>query len=162
MNDHVIFDISQKGYDWFPICIGLLFIIGAAIGMLSPQSRKTLQIVPALLLLFGVLLSLGMFLFQYTNHQRYQAILDHGQYSVVEGTAERFHPMSKAGHGNETFTINGVSFSYSDFSVTPAFNTTSVYGGPIHEGMYLKIYYTKSIEFAGDYAILRIEARKQN
>ena len=162
MNHHVIFDISQKGYDWLPICIGLLFIIGGAIGMLSPQSRKTLYIVPALLLLFGVLVSLSLFLFQYTNHQRYQAILDHGQYSVVQGTIDRFHPMAKTGHGNETFSIDGVTFSYSDFSVTPAFNNTSAYGGPLHEGMYVKIYYTKSIEFAGDHAILRIEASNQN
>ena len=53
------------------------------------------------------------------------------QYSVVEGIVENFKPMPYEGHENETFTVNGIRFEYSDYAVSPAFNQTSSHGGPI-------------------------------
>jgi hypothetical protein len=65
-----------------------------------------------------------------------------GDCEIVEGTVERFHPMPHHGRSLESFTVNGVHFSYSDFDVSkPGFNHTESHGGPIHSGMHVRIHY---------------------
>jgi len=45
-----------------------------------------------------------------------------GDYSIAEGAVANFHPMPYSGHQNETFSVSGVEFSYSDYVVLPCFN----------------------------------------
>ena len=45
------------------------------------------------------------------------------------------------GHANERFTVQGVSFSYSDYTMTSAFKNTSSHGGPIRSGLYVRVHY---------------------
>ncbi len=161
MNNQVIFDISQKGYDWFPVIIGLFFVLVGITGLKSNIIPQTGRASPKVAIIVGIIVSVGSFLFQFSNRQAYVTILRNGQASVVEGEIESFHPMPKEGHDSETFTVHGVSFAYSDFSVTPAFNNTSSHGGPLKGGMFVKVYYTTSREFSGEYAILRIERLPQ-
>jgi hypothetical protein len=47
--------------------------------------------------------------------------------------------MPKSGHKMESFTVNGVKFEYSDFVVTPGFNNATSHGGPIREGLPVRI-----------------------
>jgi hypothetical protein len=50
----------------------------------------------------------------------------------------------------ERFTVNGVEFSQSDYVVTCGFNDTASHGGPIREGLQVRIHYV-------DNAILKLE-----
>ena len=65
--------------------------------------------------------------------------LAEGSCQIVEGTVENFHPMPKSGHDTERFDVDGVHFSYSDFIVSPGFNNTASHGGPIREGLQVRI-----------------------
>lgn len=65
-----------------------------------------------------------------------------GQYSTVEGIVTNFHPMPYSGHQDESFSVNGVQFSYSDFVLVPCFNNAASHGGPIHEGLRVRIAYS--------------------
>ena len=71
-----------------------------------------------------------------------------GQYEVVDGYVENFVPMPYEGHSNESFEINGVEFSYSDYEIQPGYNNTKSHGGVIvGNGQHLKIgyiYYNKT------------------
>ena len=50
--------------------------------------------------------------------------------------------MPYGGHKQESFDINGVSFSYSDFSVQPGYHNAKSHGGVITgNGQHLKIGY---------------------
>ncbi len=40
---------------------------------------------------------------------------------------------------SERFTVCGAAFSYSDYAVTAGFNNTSSHGGPIREGIWVRI-----------------------
>jgi len=71
----------------------------------------------------------------------YRRALASGAHEVVEGVVENFDPMPHEGHKHESFTVNGVRFSYSDYNVTPAFNRSRSHGGPIREGLLVRISY---------------------
>ena len=68
-----------------------------------------------------------------------------GEYEIVEGYVEDFHPMAYIGHGdNETFRIKDVTFSYSDYEIHFGYNISKFHGGVITgDGQHLKIGYTK-------------------
>ena len=67
---------------------------------------------------------------------------EQGNYQIVEGYVENFDPMPHSGHKEESFDINGVSFSYSDFSVQPGYHNAKSHGGVITgNGQHLKIGY---------------------
>lgn len=74
-----------------------------------------------------------------------------GEYQIVEGYVENFDPMPYEGHANETFEINGVKFSYSDYNIHPGYNNTKSHGGVIKEnGQHLKIGYVYLNETYGN------------
>ncbi len=77
-----------------------------------------------------------------TTSSQYLERLHTGNYATVEGIVEDFKPMPYAGHALEQFTVAGIPFAYSDYSITGAFNTTRSNGGPVTEGIQVKIYYT--------------------
>jgi hypothetical protein len=72
-----------------------------------------------------------------------------GRYSIVEGPVTDFVPMPYQGHALESFTVSGHRFSHSDV-VTAGFRNTASNGGPIREGLYVRITYTGNL-------ILRLE-----
>jgi hypothetical protein len=76
-----------------------------------------------------------------------------GHYSVVEGPVTKFVPMPYTGHAMESFVVGGNRFSYSDYILTPGFHNTASHGGPIHEGLYVRIAYVGN-------DILRLEVRE--
>jgi hypothetical protein len=85
-------------------------------------------------------------------------ILDSGEYAVLEGPVKDFHPMPDDGSSNESFSIAGRTFSYSDEEptlTTVCFNQTSPHGGPIHDSMWLRVKFV-------DNCILEIETADAN
>lgn len=72
-----------------------------------------------------------------------------GDYQIVEGYVENFHPMPYGGHSQESFEINGVLFSYSDFNSQQGYNKAKSHGGVITgDGQHLKIGY---VYYGGTY-----------
>jgi len=64
---------------------------------------------------------------------------------VVEGEINKFIPMPYGGHAYESFVIDAVSFSYSDYAITGCFNETKSHGGAIEgNGQRVKIEYNKN------------------
>lgn len=76
-----------------------------------------------------------------------------GNCETVEGPVEHFHPMPAEGHDMEHFDVRGVEFSYSDYVVTAGFNNTASHGGPIRQGLPVRICHR-------DGEILRLEVAR--
>ena len=77
-----------------------------------------------------------------------------GQFIVLEGRVSDFKPMPYTGHGVESFRVNGASFTYSDYDKSKCgFRNTASHGGPIHEGLQVRI-------SARDGRILKLEVAK--
>lgn len=84
---------------------------------------------------------------------------------VVEGPVEHFHPMPSSGHDTERFDVAGVHFEYSHWNMSQGFNQDITVGGPIREGLYVRIHYVNMdpASFATNrrYAtIVRLEIRQ--
>jgi len=63
--------------------------------------------------------------------------------NIIEGEIEKFVPMPYGGHAYESFMVDGVSFSYSDYAITGCFNETKSHGSAIEgDGQRVKIAYT--------------------
>ncbi len=78
-----------------------------------------------------------------------------GDYKIVEGYVENFVPCPFSGHAMETFSINGVEFSYADDVIKPGYRKTYYHGGYVRgNGQHLKIGY---VEYNGDNAIIYME-----
>ena len=65
-----------------------------------------------------------------------------GDYQIVEGYVENFHPMPKEGHDTERFTIDDIPFEYGT-TVSFGYQKTKIKGGVITgDGQHLRIGYT--------------------
>ena len=75
----------------------------------------------------------------------YKAVVgayENGEYEIVEGYVENFDPMPGECQKDESFEINGVKFSYSDYRITFGYNNAKSHGGVIDgNGQHLKIGY---------------------
>jgi len=84
----------------------------------------------------------------------YRAALDSGEHELLEGLVENFEPARRGANTDESFTVNGVYFSYSDYSISPAFKVSRSQGGPIREGLSVRISYVPRDQ---NNAILKLE-----
>ena len=100
---------------------------------------------------FVALISIIAGVFQVNMFNKTVGAYNRGEYQIVEGYVENFDPMPYEGHANETFEINGVKFSYSDYNIHPGYNNTKSHGGVIKEnGQHLKIGYVYLNETYGN------------
>lgn len=60
---------------------------------------------------------------------------------VAEGPVLGFTPMAEYGGSHESFSVQGVDFAYSDYSITGGYNNTVAHGGRITEGSQVRLCY---------------------
>ena len=93
-----------------------------------------------------------------SDHSRAMQALQNGTALVVEGRVDNF-TVSASGKA-ESFAVQGIQFGYSEFSDSVGFHNTSAYGGPMKDGLLVRIHY---IDLEGDPSeptILKLEVRK--
>ena len=159
MHYQTVFDIATAGYkSWTFPAFGLIFI---AIGVVLVAHRKNLSGMGSkrpragnafafFFLGFAVLWTATSFLSTYGEYSSLsKAGITDGR-KVVEGTVTDFKPMPVTGHAMEKFCVSGACFAYSDYVVTGGFNNTSSHGGPIREGLQVRVTYV-------DNAIVKLE-----
>ena len=100
---------------------------------------------------FVIIWSAVVFIAQFSMYNKTVVAYHRGNYQTVEGYVENFSPMPYEGHSRESFEINGVKFSYSDYNIHPGYNTTKYHGGVIKKnGQHLKIGYVYLNETYGN------------
>ncbi len=144
----IVFDITEAGFkSWWFSAFGLIFV---ALGIGQIYFRKIFpyrgtnsfkKIFPYIFLGFTILWTSTSFFSTLNNYTKYRNILKSGNCEITEGRVYDFVPMPYEGHANEKFSVNGQTFSYSDYSISAGFNNTSSHGGPIREGLQVKIWH---------------------
>jgi hypothetical protein len=138
-----IFDLAAAGYkSWTFPAYGLIFVaIGAAMMIfrkhLPLPSRKAAPWILTLALAWTIL-TYGLTFLEYRS---LSSALESGEAKTVTGVVSNFKPMPASGHANERFCVDRTCFENSDFEVSAGFNNTSSQGGPIHEGLPVRVTY---------------------
>lgn len=155
----VVFETTQRGIcDWQSVAMGLVgmgagvamwrFNLGASLGA-RPQARWFAPVFVWFSTIWTLVVGVG------TARSRYSArrALETGDCRVVEGAVHNFVPVPQNGKGYEQFTVAGHQFSYAEYIMTPGFNQTTLHGGPIRQGLRVRICYR-------DEDILRLEVAR--
>jgi hypothetical protein len=144
MDYTVVFDVTQCGFRnwWFP-AFGLMFVV-VGIGLFFFRHRfstPTPQFFPYAFLGFAILWTVVAFADTARSYSSLASALREGRCDIVAGKVTQFHPMPASGHDTERFVIGNRQFKYSDYIVSPGFNNTSSHGGPIRDGLRVRIHY---------------------
>ena len=148
-----VFQVTQRSPDLWFACVGLVPLIIGAVVIWGKRRFKCAQphwLFAVFSCSFGVLwigvvgtTTASSDLTAFTAYQK-------GDYQTVEGLVSDFHPMPYEGHQEECFSVQNQRFCYSDYMITPGFHNATSHGGPIHEGLPVRIAYQ-------DGNILRLE-----
>ena len=160
MDYTTVFDVTQSGFrQWWFAASGLIFIaVGLALPALiragvfhkvPPFMEKWF---PRVILGFAIFWTLASFVGTFGDYWIAVRTMRSNQAQVIEGVVTEFKPMPRS---MESFVVSGVRFQYSDYVVTAGFNNTASHGGPIREGLPVKIWYSGS-------RILRLDVKKPN
>lgn len=153
MDYKLVFDLQTSAVrfsNYLFILPGLvIFLVGVVTYIFrdhfsNPFRKKPMpQRFPFFLLLFGALWMQLSGLSLYAQYETAEHAIRTGKAATVTGQVVRFKPMPYLGHGMESFCISDTDacFSYSDYVVTPGFNQTSTHGGPIQQGLPVRVTY---------------------
>jgi len=152
----VAFDLSQKSFQWWFPAVGLIFLLLGAVLIWVGRSRQwplSRRLFAYFMVAFACIWSAFVFSTTYGEYASLQSGYRNGQFSVAEGQVTNFHPMPYEGHQEECFSVQTQTFCYSDYVITSGFNNTASHGGPIHEGLPVRVTYIGN-------AIVRLEVRR--
>ena len=146
------FDISKSGIsNWESLLIPLVLTTLGAILVFAPNfmqkilpdglQGKARRIFSYFYFGFGLFITTTFFWSVGGDYYNNISAFNSGKYKIVEGYVTDFVPMPFEGHANESFKVSGITFSYSDYTITSGFNNTCSHGGPICGGEYVRISY---------------------
>ena len=143
MQYQTVFEITQKGFEWdvLLIFLGVPFIVLVFWRDLRNPgitSRKLFAIFG--IAFFGICGTVA-FVGNYHDYEQCKHAYERGDYDVAEGLVHDFQPMPYGGQQNECFAVKETRFCYSDYATYPGFNNAASHGGPIREGLPVRISY---------------------
>lgn len=144
-----VFDVTQAGFrQWKFSVIGLLLVAAGLamrwlvrIGVMRPQYPWMMKCFPRVFVGFAIVWTLISFSATFADYQGAVSAMRNNRAKVIEGIVTQFRPMPYTGHAKESFVVEGIRFEYSDYTTTAGFNNTTSHGGPIREGLPVKIWY---------------------
>jgi len=140
----VAFDLYLKGYEWWFPAFGLIFVvIGAALVWLGRAMnwQRSRRFVGYFMIGFACLWSGLTFSTTFGEYTSLRSAYGRSKFSVVDGPVTKFRPMPYQGHQDECFSVQSQTFCYSDYVVTAGFNNSASHGGPIREGLPVRVSY---------------------
>ena len=141
-NYQSIFEIGLGSFPWARVAHPLIaFAIGLLLLCFS-RSNKIFLVMGLFGVSFGTLLSvisLITFVPVFINDRK---VYVSGKSLVVEGVVEDFRQAPALGPARESFSVRGVNFSYNVLDDTPCFHDAPLHGGPIRDGLDVRIHYT--------------------
>ena len=149
--NNILYEATSE-FDFFILAVPIIMIIFISVfpwiikksyeGKNASLNIKFVKIFFLGAIVFVTLLSAVVLIAQFNMYNETVGAYNRGEYQTVEGYVENFDPMPYEGHTDESFEINGIKFSYSDYNIHPGYNNTKSHGGVIKEnGQHLKIGY---------------------
>jgi len=153
----VAFDLYQKSFEWWFPAIGLIFVVISVVIVWLGRTKnwhRSRRFVGYFMFGFACLWSGVTFSTTLSEYAALRSAYRRSQFSVVEGRVTNFRPMPYQGHQPECFSVQSRTFCYSDYEVTAGFNNSASHGGPIREGLPVRV------SFVGT-TIVRLEVKSE-
>jgi hypothetical protein len=150
-----VFEITQKSFQWWFSAFGLIFVaIGFVFILIGEKwpSQERARTTGYFMVAFAALWCLYVFVHTFSQYRKCMKAYLGGTYSVAEGYVENFHPMPYEGHQDECFSVQSKTFCYSDYGIQAGFSQSASHGGPIRQGLPVRVAYYGN-------QILRLEVR---
>lgn len=147
-NYQLVFDAAAQGYTTWRAAIlpASIAVVGILLAVASHEQaldkRRGLNFYQTLAASVGVLAALGcvaMLVHTWREYDILRGSLRSGNFRLVEGRVTGLVPEGPDGHPMETFRVDGTRFTYSTSDITSAFHWTVARGGPIREGLRVRI-----------------------
>lgn len=145
-----VFDVTETGYtsglfdfsDLFMVLIGILFVVfRRQLPAWGGKNSRIINVYAFAFLSFAIVLTLVTFMAMSSKKKSLRQAIESGNTEIVEGLVSQFDPMPHTGYRMERFCVQGTCFEYSDHFVTGGFNNMSSHGGPIREGLPVRVTY---------------------
>jgi hypothetical protein len=114
------------------------------VGLLLIQlfKRKTIQLILLILITsMASLIFLASLMSFLPDFVKLRSAYVSGKSLVVEGVVQNFRPAPAIGPAEESFLVDGVSFSYNALDDSPCFHNAPLHGGPVRGGLDVRIHY---------------------
>ena len=142
---HLVFDVTRSGYRqwWFPaagliiVAVGLTWL-GFRRGA-RPSDGWWWRYQPYLYTGFAMCWVLAAFVGTYYDYRQLRGALEAGHFQVVEGVVTNFRPVPPGLKGTECFEVSEHRYCYSDDIIIAGFNNKQSRGGPIKDGLHVRI-----------------------
>jgi hypothetical protein len=139
-----VFEIGLGSFPWASAARPLIFVVIGAL-LVRFVKRKRIYVVMGILgVAFGTLIFVTLLVIFVPNFVKLRSAYVSGRSSIVEGVVENFHPAPALGPATESFSVNGMSFSYNALDNTPCFHNAPIHAGPIRSGLHVRIYYNEA------------------
>jgi hypothetical protein len=162
MDYRVVFDVAESGYQGWKVPAQVLWAVGVGAVLVVFRARIAGRL-PRFATAYNVvafavagLAVLWLLISLFSTYIEYTGLLSAeqtGQAFVAEGPVTDFKTIPTRGYTRERFCVQKACFEYSDDVTTSAFHTTRLRGGPVREGLPVRVTYT------GD-SIIRLEVAK--
>ena len=138
---HLVYSVIDEGYTTWPFAAaGLIFVIAGLLALRFSKKRWSAWS----LLLFAVFWCTTAFVATYREYATLRNALRDGTATLVEGPVVNFSPEPALGHAPERFDVAGTHFAYQGVGgVSAAFNRSKPKGGPIREGVQVRIWHVQ-------------------
>ena len=156
----LVFSLQEAGFQAWPLsAAGFIFVVIGLVAWRYPQllpfrgPRRWSTPFRYFFLGFAVLWTVIAFTTTWRDYSAAKSALEENRASVVEGLVSKFEAMPVTGHAKERFCVRETCFENSDYIVSAGFHTTSSHGGPIREGLPVRVTYVGN-------TIVRLEVAK--
>src|SRR5216684_4032508 len=152
-----VYDITTTSFPWRELLVPPVLALVFAIAWIlwtkyDKPPRRFARILPWLALLFSIAWTAMWAGVGTVNLLRARKATVEGHANVIEGTVHDFVPEPSGGHASEHFSVKGKTFYYASGVLMPGFRQSQRVGGPIRNGLYLRVHYL-------DDDILKLEIR---
>lgn len=149
MSDYrLAFDVTAGGYQtWrsaiLPACVSAAALIVLMFLRFSPSVKERgARFYRGIISAVGAVAAMGcvaMLVHTRCEYDELQSSLRNMTFHVVEGYVVDFIPQGVDGHPIERFRVDSARFEYSRSDITSAFHRTAIEGGPIRNGIAVRI-----------------------
>ena len=139
-----IFVLGLRSFPWSMVGGPLLFIgISLLVIKLSRSfKRKTFYFAAGIFLgSIATIIFVVLLITIIPNFLKLRNAYVSGKSEVVEGVVTDFHPAPMIGPAAESFTTDGIVFSYNAVDSSPCFQNAPLHHGPIRDGLAVRIHY---------------------